>query len=285
MFNDFNMMVRSIGDIPPVPAVAAKVLQLLQDPTTSVKKLADTIAHDPGTSARILKLANSVYYGQQRNVTTLERAIILLGEIKVKNLVVETSLRGLNKSFHSLEKTLWEDSIGCASAARIIAEHLESADSEEAFLAGLFRHLGKMVMLGGHPESYRHVLEIVEEGKGELVDVERAYFAYSHEKIGAALLDHWNFPPSLVQVTLHHHDLIFGETEEEIRQLAAIVNLAGGLCAYLGIGRKSSAAERQPIDTPGARILALSRETLDEILADFQQTFPRERDFFLVSAD
>lgn len=285
MFNDFQMIVRSIGDIPPVPVVAAKVLQLLEDPRTSVKTLADAIAHDPGTTARILKLANSVYYGQQRKVTTLERAIILLGEIKVKNLVVETSLRGINKSFHELEKTQWEDAIACASGARIIASLLEEADPEEAFLAGLFRHLGKMVMLGRHPESYRRVMEIVAQGQGELVDVERAFFAYSHEKIGAALLDYWNFPPSLVQCTLHHHDLAYAEDQESILRLAAIVNLAGRLCLDLGLGGGPEAASGAPEESPGAHTLQISSETIAGILDEFREIFPKERDLYLVSAE
>ncbi len=284
MFNDFDTIIRTIGEVPPVPDVAAKVMQLLENPLCSIRSLAAAISHDPGITARILKVANSVYYQQQQKVTTLERALVVLGEGFVRNLVFDSCLRSVGASFAPLQKRLWENSIGCAIAARLIAQRTRAvADPEEAFLAGLFRHLGKSVMANRHLLLYRQVVEIVDRREGHLLDVERAFFAYSHEKVGAALLQNWNFPRHLVQSTLHHHDLdIPPEHEPALLRLCAVVRLAGAICCRLGIGQ-TACDERDLQQTDAARALGLSGQAIEEILADFRGSFLRERKFFNVA--
>jgi HD-like signal output (HDOD) protein len=161
MSTDFQTVVNSVGDLPPMPAVAVKVIELLQDPNASAGRLARTIAHDPALSARVLKIANSSFYSMKRQVRTLESAIVVMGEKTLRSLVLAASLKGMNKSFGLLEKMLWEDSIGCAIGARILAQRMEKVDTEEAFVAGLFRHLGKVVLNYSHPQEFQSLMQTV----------------------------------------------------------------------------------------------------------------------------
>ena len=189
MFSDFESIVKNMGDLPPSPIVATKLLELLRDPDLRIKDLANAVSLDPVISARLLKIANSVMYHQVKQVSSVDRALIVVGENVLKNLALEYSLRSTQRTYGLLERKLWENSIGCAVASRMIADKLTDLDKSEAYLAGLQRHIGKVVMINRDKALYREVMQIVERGEGDLRDVERGLFAYSHEMVGAALLD------------------------------------------------------------------------------------------------
>lgn len=282
MYNDFKTIVKNLGDLPPMPAVAIKVLELLRNPYCSAKLLANAISHDAAVSGRILRIANSPIFGQQKKITTLEGAIVVLGENTLRSLVLETSLRGINKTFGRLERLLWEDSIGCAIGSRIAAQHFQVADPEEAFIAGLFRHVGKVVLSNHSRDAYQKVLAAHNNGEGALQDLEKAYFAFDHNLVGAAVLDNWNLSPALVQCALHHNDLDFpAGTDEEIVDLTAVVNIAGSFCGYFGIGRENRDTTSSLDETPGAEHVEADLEELRGAAAELYEVFTRERDFFL----
>ena len=137
-----------------MPVVATRVMQLMQETNTTSKHLAEAISRDPAVSARILKIANSSFYSMRRQVKTLEHAIKTL-----KSLVFASSLKGLNKSYGLMEKMLWEDSIGGAIGAKVVAQRFRTGDPEEAFLAGLFRHIGKLVMNNMYSEKFLQIVQ------------------------------------------------------------------------------------------------------------------------------
>ncbi|MBW6509949.1 MAG: HDOD domain-containing protein [Desulfuromonadales bacterium] len=281
MFSDFESIVKNMGDLPPSPVVATKLLELMRDPNLRIKDLANAVSLDPVISARLLKIANSVMFQQVTQVCSVDRALIVVGEDVLKNLALEYSLRSTQRTYGLLERKLWENSIGCAVACRMIADKLTDLDKSEAYLAGLQRHIGKVVMINRDKELYRQVIEIVERGEGDLRDVERGLFAYSHELVGAALLDHWNYPKRIVEVTLYHHDL------EKLRQrdavtftLCAVLSLASDFCRYFGIGY----VEKQDFDLTlchGSLALEANPIVLEDLKELFYPEFVKERNLFL----
>ncbi|MBE9486252.1 MAG: HDOD domain-containing protein [Chloroflexi bacterium] len=284
MSTDFQTVVRSIGDLPPMPAVATKVLQLLGDPNVNYTKLGETMSSDPAVSARLLKVANSAFYSMTRQIKTLDHAIAIVGERTLRSLVLAASLEGMNKSYGLLEKMLWEDSIGCAIGCRILARKFASADPEEAFLSGLFRHLGKIVMNYSDPEAYRSLIESVYSGVGSYAELEGNYFPYAHAVVGAAVLDKWNFSRSLVMTTLHHDDLIIPIEEDDtggLQRLTATVNLADCICARLGIGQREPDEAVDVVGCLGAKALDLDAEETQEAVEEVEQVFTENRDFFV----
>ncbi|WP_298037996.1 HDOD domain-containing protein [uncultured Desulfuromonas sp.] len=282
MFQDFKIIASSMGDLPPSPAVAARLLKELKNPNLSVKDLAKLVSVEPAVTAKIMKMANSALYGQLGQITTLERAIIVIGENNLKRAVMDISLRNVNKSHGLLERWLWENSVGCAVGARLAAERLSSAPPEEAFIAGLFRHIGKTIMLNRDRDLYRKVVKLHERGEVPLHDGERALFAFSHEMVGAALLEHWNFPPRLVSVVRHHHDFeSVRESDPEVFHLAATVSLGAEFCRYFGIGPRQKKVKIDLPSTDAARSLGLTMEELEPLLDEFIHLFHEERSLFL----
>lgn len=284
MNTDFQTVVRSVRDLPPMPAVANKVLELLGNPDVNYSKLGEAISSDPAVSARLLKVANSAFYSMKRQIKTLDHAIAIVGEKTLRSLVLAASLEGISKSYGLLEKLLWEDAMGCAIGSRIIARKFSSADPEEAFLAGLFRHLGKIVMNYSEPDLYRKLVEAAYVEEISTPEIESRFFPYAHEVVGAAVLHKWNFNRSLVMTALHHKDLDISPDEEDAAQmlrLAATVNLAGFVCMKLGIGRRQPLDDLNVAECPGAKVLNLSEVQVNGVLAEIDEVFNENREFFI----
>ncbi len=281
-YQDFETIVSTMGDLPPSPLVATKLLELLRKADTELHELVTTLSLDPAVSARVLKMANSVYYDQQRQVTTVERAIIIIGQNTLRNMALDSSLRNAKRTYGLLERRLWENAIGSAVACRLIALEAGGYEAEEAYLAGLLHHIGKTVMINRDKDLYQEVQRIVDREEGELIDVERGLFAYSHEMVGAALLDHWNFPEHLITATHHHHAIEgLADVDPELYTLCSIINLAGGFCRYYGIGYPHPDEKVELAMLPGALALRLNPVEIEELLPQFREAFSRERNLFL----
>lgn len=285
MSTDFQTVVRSVRDLPPMPAVAIKVLELLGDPNVNYVKLGEAISADPAVSARLLKVSNSAFYSMKRQIKTLDHAIAIVGERTLRSLVLAASLEGMNKSYGLLEKMLWEDAIGCAIGCRILARKFNTADPEEAFLAGLFRHLGKIVMNYSDPDAYRALAETAYAEGQSTSELEGRFFPYAHAVVGAAVLDKWNFNRALVMSTLHHEDLKISLDEEEdgeaLLRLTATVNFAGHVCLKLGIGQREPREELAVLHCLGAQALNLNEVDVDKAVAEVELVFTENRDFFI----
>ncbi len=281
MFRDFESIIKNMGELPPSPIVATKILDLLRKPDLRIKDLANAVSLDPVISARLLRMANSAYYKLVKQVNTVDRAIVVIGEDALKNMALEYSLRSTHKTYGIIERKLWENSIGCAVACRMLADRLTNLDKGVAYLTGLQHHIGKVLMINRDKQLYLQVLQVVAEGKGQLRDVERGLFAYSHEMVGAALLDYWNYPKQIVDATLHHPDFdALREDNPVVYKLCAVLRLASDFCRHFGIGFD----QEEPIDlaiSRGSLALEANPMHVDDLAEKFVSEFMKERKLFL----
>lgn len=282
MIDELRQVLGTVTDLPAMPPVAARVLALMRDNQSTARKLAELISTDPAVTAQIIKIANSAYYSLPRQVKTLDHAIVILGEKSLKSLVLLTCMKGLNKSFGPVERLLWEDAVGCALAARLVAKRLGRADSEEAFLGGLFRNLGKLVMNNMDARKFQLMME--ETARGDLLpdQLERNYFPFSHMLIGAAVLAKWKFPENLTYVVRYYADPVsVSDGSSELDELMAVVNIADDFCRRLGIGRQQPEIRCEFAQLPGARLLAVDGQRLEPILDEFAEMYQRDHDLIL----
>jgi HD-like signal output (HDOD) protein len=277
---NYDDIISNVGDLPPMPIVAVKVLELLQDPDTSMKKLAETVSLDAAVSARMLKIANSAAYGLTRNITTLQNALVMLGERTVRSLVLASSMSSVNKSYGLLEKMLWEESVGCALAARFLSTRLHISNPEEAFLAGLFSNLGKIIRNNNDPEQYRELVEAVYNGAGDYLMLEQEVFDVPYSVVGAAVLHSWKIAPLLVEAVHHHIDLNSSDNKE-VRDLSAVVNLASNLCVKLGIGQRFENEDLDLSQTQGGEYLQVDATMVADIEEQFAELFESNRESFV----
>jgi len=283
MSRNFRKVIESLGDLPPTPVIAVKALRVMQDPQGSAARLTEIISRDPAVSARVLKTANSPLFFTGNQVSTLNHAIVILGESHLRHLVLEASLRGINKHFGVYERLLWENSIGSAIAARIVANHVAIIDPEEAFLAGLFSNIGRIIMNNHSRACYRQIADAEALGEAASMQLERDFFQFNHAEIGAAVLDRWNFPDELVKCILHHHDLrLPPDCREETMTLAAAVNLSGGMCRHLDVGYRRGNGGGDLSQLPGVKSLQFGEEKLNGLLKEFSESFKDERAIYLM---
>jgi HD-like signal output (HDOD) protein len=279
---ELTAAVQAVQDLPAMSNIVNDFLFSIEDPDWTVHSVASVIARDPAITACILKVANISYYSFQRQVNSLESAISMLGLKTVKSLVLAASVKSLNKRFGLMEKLLLDDSIGAALAARSIAKKIGRIDPEEAFLAGLLRHIGKVAMNNIEPERFSTVIQAAYNEEETLSALERKFFSYTHSAIGAALLEKWNFSPRLVATTLLHE-----EKESPVSgigadtwQLIDVICIADSICRKLGIGRRQAEEDLQLQETTRAMELDLDEELLAEIMEEVTKAFEETRESF-----
>ncbi len=190
--------------LPTLPEVALKVRDSLERENTTARHIAEIISTDAAVSARLLQVANSPLYRGRVSIDSIQMAVARLGVRMVRSLVVSLAMQGI---FQATSDTLdrrfrqiWENSVQVAAISRVLANTLPHLDSEQAMLAGLIHDIGALPILV-HAES-----------KDELADDEASLDFLLHRlspAIGRRILETWNFPPSLVDVTEHYNDFSY----------------------------------------------------------------------------
>lgn len=198
-------------DIPSIPLVLMKILQVLDDDLASAGQMEELILHDPPLSARILKLANSAFYSFRAEVKTISHAISLLGINLVKSLAIGVNIfdsftRGMRSEAQILNK-LWVHSFGVAMVAQEIWTNRSSRkDGEFAFMCGLLHDIGKVVFFKQDAFHYKAVFSADKSPNDpDISRHEMGYYGTDHAAVGAILAKEWGLPPELATIIRYHH--------------------------------------------------------------------------------
>ncbi len=235
-------------EMPSIPLVVSRILQLLSDDTVSARALEDVIMHDPSLSLRILRIANSAFYSFSHEVKIISHAIALLGLNFVKSLAIGVSIfevftRGL-ASERLLINRLWMHSFGSGLLSQAIwARRGLSREGEFAFLCGLLHDIGKAVIFKNDPREYGKLMsrQVKEEGF-DLCTEEMTRYGTDHASLGAMLLMQWSLPPDLAHVVQRHHHALDADS-----RLVSAVALADRIARETGIGYKDMQARTEDI--------------------------------------
>lgn len=229
-------IVALVDDLPPLPLIARQAMTLADDPNVNVGKLASVMSKDAALASRVLRIANSAMYACERNITTLNQAILVIGFSTLRGLIVSSALRQMNKSSSELESTIWRNSYCTAIGAQILARTLKKRYIDESFLDGLLHDLGKLAMLRQLSDTYRDVY--TKAGQGMLLfELEQKEFGFAHPLIGALIAKKWNFPPETCHVILKHHDILPATSNLSIaEERTRIVQAANLISHHLGFG-------------------------------------------------
>ena len=222
-----------------MPEVASKVMNLKEGGREiSFKELEGIIKVDPGLMSRVLKIANSALYARQREITSLQMAITLLGFNNIRNLVLLLTASSLfpkmrKSAFHA---GFWRNCILSAFLARGIAIRCAKASSsEEAFVAGLLHDIGQAVLYTSDPERYEQALEAARLGTMTLETVEDQMFGANHRQIGGALLKRWNFPEVYADTAEEHESANIGSPHKSVIVMVTVAGLFAEKIADSGL--------------------------------------------------
>ncbi len=281
--------IASISHIATLPEITLKIIELVEDPTSTAQDLHNVIARDPALCSRILKVVNSAFYGLPRQIGSINRAIVLLGLNAVKNIAIATSLNKLFKGGdlcpHFSARDLWTHSIATAACSKLVSDNLRLNLPDEAFLAGLIHDIGIMVEMQAMRSELAEVfaqLGINAEGMPQrnMLEVEREVLGADHQAFGAALCETWKFPKSFGYVTGHHHDPM--TLPESSRLLSMVVYVADHIAGESGFGFRAD-LQNVVISPDILAELRLNleqvnqiREALPQVIDDVEATFAVE---------
>jgi HD-like signal output (HDOD) protein len=216
---------------------APRILSLLSNPRVDARDVAALISQEPGLSVRVLRIANSAFYGQSRNVGTVESALRLLGLDAVRGIAaaacMDRTLAAQQGGSPLDLRLLVRHSLAAAIAARDLATRHCIESAGDAFIGGLLHKLGVTVQMQLDPAGVRAMLEARSAGiEGDLPALEAGRISVGHERCLEVIFMAWNLPEALVAACCHHHNP--GEAPGAYAPLASLVHL--GACLALSSG-------------------------------------------------
>ncbi|GAB4374725.1 MAG: HDOD domain-containing protein [Spirochaetales bacterium] len=205
---------RYIEKIPALPVTVTKVLEICNNPNTSPIDLNRVISVDPVLMGRVLKLINSAYYGLSNQVTSLARAIIMLGINTVKNLALSTAvMQSLSpKADHQAldMQGFWRHSLCVGVTSKLIAKarKIDPKELEEYFIAGLLHDMGKIPLNNTLTDLYIQALGKSDRDHCSLHEAEKATMGYDHREIGLLIGTQWKLGKGILDTIQFHHSLL-----------------------------------------------------------------------------
>ncbi|MBK7875440.1 MAG: HDOD domain-containing protein [Planctomycetes bacterium] len=217
--------------IPTLPAVVQKVQHLLEDPNTGAKELGDVVASDAPLAAKVLKIANSAYYGLRERCLAPQHATAVLGVRVLRNVVTQAAVIGkydhLKGSSFDLN-ALWKHSILVAQACSFLGKRCRAAiglSGDELYVCGLLHDLGQVVLLDCMKQDYIDVVDFARERNLPLYAAEIERLGFGHTDVGHVVAQQWGLPPQIGNAILLHHGTREEIASDPVVALVANVNL------------------------------------------------------------
>ncbi len=227
-------IVGAIEALPPLPAVALRVMQVAQDPRSSASDLAIVVSSDPGLSARILRIVNSAAYRRSREITSVQEALVMLGFVQARNIAISGAIAGayapnaLNALFRI--ETFWRHSIAVAFKASELAGRSRRLDVPSAFTAGILHNIGRLAMFYFDPAGLDQAVAQAIAQDAPIETMELELLGFDHTEIGDALAAKWKLPEDVRSAIRHHHD-----DDLNNQTIAGVVHLADRFCTSNGL--------------------------------------------------
>lgn len=235
-----------VDNLPSLPLVVSNVLEVTSNSESSAKDLLQAILPDQSMCVAILKIANSALFGQPKTVSSIERAIMLLGFDEVQSIVLS---RAAVNSFSSIPvqhkytvNSFWEHSFACGLAAKTIAEHL-NLSAGDFFMGGLIHDVGKLAMLLGLGDDYDPGMWMLGAGRPENFEDEKLMFGVDHGMVGARLLKKWNFPAKLLLMVAYHHQPRQCQKGQQYPLIIQLADFLAHLCNQPNLLEEASLGE------------------------------------------
>lgn len=234
---DAILQVVGANNVPSMPAQAQKAFELSTDPNAEARDFIDVIQSDEALSARVLKIANSVYFDRGKKSETIEECVIVIGLNELRSLLNATTLSEIFPSKHPARSQLWANDIGTAIIAKHLAQRLMPEKQDLAFLAGLMHDIGKLLLLQRASEEYGRILKNVEDSGQEFSKAETQVFVFDHSEVGQLVAEKWNFSSELTAaIRRHHQNWQELSGNDSASALTRIIKAADCIAHALGLG-------------------------------------------------
>lgn len=226
-----------VGDLPPLPGTAVRLMNVINDPRSTVDDIVGVIKFDQAVTGQVLRHCNSAHFGLARSVTSLADAMVLLGTVKVLQLVMSVHSNALlskeQEGYGLPPGVLGRHSVGVALGSAAFAQKLKLPNGSLAFTAGLLHDIGKVVLNRYVAEGFAEIIRRTTRGHVTFAEAEHEVLGFSHQEIGALVAERWQLPEAIINCIRYHHEPSALEPPDS---LVDAVYLADSVCLLLGVG-------------------------------------------------
>lgn len=232
--------LKEISHIATLPEVTLRIIDLVEDPSSTAQHLHEVISNDPALCSRILKVVNSSFYGLPGQIASINRAIVMLGLNAVKNIAIAASLaklfRGGELTPFFSAKELWDHSNAVAIACKILSDRLGMGMGDEAYLAGLIHDIGIMIEMQYDRTQLIDALDRCNADMNgrpstSLLETEEEVFGANHQDYGKGLCEKWKFPNPFMAAAGYHHNPT--AAPKEVQKIVYLVHAADKIASQL----------------------------------------------------
>jgi putative nucleotidyltransferase with HDIG domain len=283
--DDIKKAIAKFKDLPTLPDVVAKVMRIVSNPLTTAEDLNQVISLDQALTFKVLRLANSAYYGFPQEITTITQAVTILGFNTIRNLALSISVHkmlfsGNEKPLFS-QREFWKHCVAVAVASKILARRVGYKSEDNAFTAGLLHDIGKNVLDRIDHDGFMKALQDSHDHKRPLWEAERQYCGVDHAYVGGQLAEIWYLPADLKLAVERHHEL-GGPEGGAPDVLAAVVHAANEICRASMVG--ASGDEGPLALRPEVKaMLNLREDGMALILEELNERLKEAEDFLKIS--
>jgi putative nucleotidyltransferase with HDIG domain len=259
-------LVHGVGGLVTLPDVFIRINKLIADPNSNMMDIVKAVERDPSFTVRLLRVANSSFYGFSSTIDTVSKAASIIGTSQIRSLALATSVassfEGLPNSLVSMEH-FWRHSLYCALAARVLAKRAGRCDVDAVFTAALLHDIGELVIFNRMPQQAKEALLLVLDSGDELpvYQAERQIMALDHAQVGGELARQWKLPPMLEECIEFHHEI---SSAQRFPREVALVHIAN-ILALMAETQTLDLVDVSPIDPHAWEVVGLDPE---EVIAD-----------------
>lgn len=238
--NKLNVIQAYIKKMPSFPTTVTKIMEICNNANTTPSDLNQTIRLDPVLMGKIMQLINSAYYGFAEEITSLVRAIIMLGMNTVKNLALSTAilsgLKSRNRAHGLNMDEFWRHSLSVGVIAKIIAQkrNVQRSQLEEHFISGLLHDIGKIPLNNKFSDEYSLAINLADQAKKSLRISEKQSFAIDHTEVGKLIAQNWKLGQEISDVITYHHSL--DTYQGDNNDILSTISIANFFANILNIG-------------------------------------------------
>ncbi|MBE0565733.1 MAG: HDOD domain-containing protein [Krumholzibacteria bacterium] len=259
-----QMIFQHSGELPALPRAAAHIMAVIEDPRTTATSLEKALAMDQALTAKVLRIANSPFYGAVREIRTVSEAIVRLGFVAIRNWTLVTAARSifLTPGAGMLYRSIWKQSVLSAMAAQLVAQVAQGREPESVFIGGLMQNIGQLVLARSHPELFQEILSDSAREQKPYHEVERRMLGFDHGELGALLIREWNLSAELEEAVRWHHR--YDHEDAHNGRMAAMIALGEEVAACSGAEARPE-QDAVPPTSEAARFLGLTQAQLADL--------------------
>ncbi len=234
--------IGKLDGLPTLPSMLVEVMNRVLDENSSVQDVSELVETDQSLTTKVLRVANSSFYGRPKAVSTVKNAIVILGFNKLKNIVLSISLMDNLESIENSNldmKEFWRHSLSCAVLSQDISQRLRFSFSDQVFVAGLLHDIGKLILDLHVPDKFGSALELSMKDRIDLSEAERRIIGVDHGLVGKWIMEKWKFPDHLIEAAWMHHNppgIDAQGNEQLMTSLVSLANNVSNVCSGKMIG-------------------------------------------------